>query len=115
MYQEYWQFESKPFEPIGDSRYFFPCESQSGALHKLRYAVESRRGAALLAGPSGIGKTLLVRALREQLGDAVGKFVQVVFPLMSSRDFLAYLAEEIGAPPADPPERILFALKRHGI
>ncbi len=108
MYQEYWQLESKPFEPIGDSRYFFLCESHRGALHKLRYAVESRRGAALLAGPSGIGKTLLVRMLREELGgagDAVGKFVQVVFPLMSSRDFLAYLAEQIGAPPADPPER----------
>ena len=105
MYQEYWQLESKPFEPIGDSRYCFPCESHRGALHKLRYAVESRRGAALLAGPSGIGKTLLVRVLREELGDAVGKFVQVVFPLMSSRDFLAYLAEQIGAPPADSPER----------
>ncbi len=111
MYQEYWQLESKPFEPIGDSRYFFPCESHRGALHKLRYAVESRRGAALLAGPSGIGKTLLVRVLREQLGgaggagDTVGKFVQVAFPLMSSRDFLAYLAEQIGAPPVYPPER----------
>lgn len=105
MYREYWQLESKPFEPIGDSRYFFPCESQRGALHKLRYAVESRRGAALLAGPSGIGKTLLVRELRDELGDAVGKFVQVVFPLMSSRDFLAYLAEEIGAPPVESPQR----------
>ncbi len=41
----------------------------------------------------------------EELGDTVGKFVQVVFPLMSSRDFLAYLAAEIGAPPADSPER----------
>jgi type II secretory pathway predicted ATPase ExeA len=105
MYREYWQLESKPFEPIGDSRYRFPCESQSGALNKLRYAVESRRGAALLAGPSGIGKTLLVRQLRVELGDAVGKFVQVVFPLMSSRDFLAYLAEEIGAPATELPQR----------
>jgi len=105
MYQEYWQLESKPFEPIGDPSYFFPCESQRGALHKLRYAVESRRGAALLAGPSGIGKTLLIKQLRDELGDSLGKFAQIVFPLMSSRDFLAYLAEEIGAPQADSPER----------
>ena len=112
MYQEYWQLETKPFEPTSDARFFFPCESQRGALHKLRYAVESRRGAALLTGPSGIGKTLLVQALRDQLGDAVGKFVQVVFPLMSSRDLLAYLAEEIGAPPADPPEHTIEASLR---
>jgi type II secretory pathway predicted ATPase ExeA len=112
MYREYWQLESKPFEPIGDSRFCFPCETQRGALHKLRYAVESRRGAALLAGPSGIGKTLLVRQLREELGGAVDRFVQVVFPLMSSRDFLAYVADEIGAPPAESGERSVEASLR---
>jgi general secretion pathway protein A len=112
MYREYWQLETKPFEPNADSRFFFPCESQRGALHKLRYAVDNRRGAALLTGPAGIGKTLLVQTLREQLGDAVGSFVQVVFPLMSSRDLLAYLADEFGAPPADPPERTIEASLR---
>ncbi|MCG8449024.1 MAG: ATP-binding protein, partial [Pirellulales bacterium] len=105
MYREYWQLESKPFEPASDSRFVFPSEAQRGALHKLRYAVESRRGAALLTGPAGCGKTLLTHVLQDQLGDAAGKFVPILFPLMSSRDFLAYLAEQIGAPPADPQQR----------
>lgn len=103
MYQEYWQLESKPFEPAGDSCFFFDSESHQGSLHKLRYAIESRRSAALLTGPSGTGKTLLLNRLRQQLGDGVGPFVQVVFPQMSSRDLLVYLAEQLGAPPADPP------------
>lgn len=112
MYQDYWQLETKPFEPAADARFFFPCESQRGALHKLRYAIDSRRSAALLAGSAGVGKTLLVQMLREQLGEAIGKFVEVVFPLMSSRDLLAYLAEELGAPPAEPPERTVEASLR---
>jgi len=104
MYEEYWQLESKPFEPTVTEQFRFASAAQQATLHKLRYAIESRRAAALLAGPSGVGKTLLTQMLQEQLGENVGKFVRVVFPLMSSRDFLVYLAEQLGAPPADPPQ-----------
>ncbi len=109
MYEEYWQLATKPFEPTPTDSFRYASASQQAALHKLRYAIESRRGAALLAGPSGTGKTLLTTLLSEQLGgDQLGerasKFVRVVFPLMSSRDFLVYLAEQLGAPPADPPQ-----------
>jgi len=107
MYEEYWQLAAKPFEPAADSRFFYQGEAQQAALHKLRYAIESRRSAALLTGPSGIGKTLLCQALSDQLGETIGPFVQVVFPLMSSRDFLVYLAEELGAPPCDPPQHTI--------
>ncbi len=104
MYEDYWQLASKPFEPTYDSRFFISCESQQSALHKLRYAIESRRAAAMLVGPSGMGKTLLAQVLGQQLDDGVSQFVSVVFPLMSSRDLLVYLAEQIGAPPADPAQ-----------
>lgn len=104
MYEDYWQLATKPFEPNAAEPFRYASASQQAALHKLRYAVDSRRGAALVAGPSGIGKTLLTDILSEQLGDSVGKFVRVVFPLMSSRDFLVYLAEQLGTPPADPPQ-----------
>ncbi len=107
MYQEYWQLDSKPFEPATEERFLVTCESHQAAMHKLRYALESRRGAALLAGPSGVGKTLLTHSLRSQLSDVIQPFVEVVFPLMSSRDLLAYLAEELDAPPADPSQRTI--------
>ncbi|HVT27247.1 MAG TPA: ATPase, partial [Lacipirellulaceae bacterium] len=61
MYLNYWQLASKPFEPSADNKTFFPCETHEAALLKLRYAVDSRRGAVLLAGPAGVGKTAVVR------------------------------------------------------
>jgi len=103
MYLEYWQLTSRPFETCGDRAAFFPCEAQEAALLKLRYAAENRRGAALLAGPAGVGKTMLVQLFRTSLVESFRPFVHLVFPQMSSRDLLVYLAEQLGAPPADPP------------
>ncbi len=103
MYLDYWQLTTKPFEPCSDRAAFYPCEAQEAALLKLRYAVENRRGAALLAGPAGVGKTMLVGLLRSSLAESFRPLVHLVFPQMSSRDLLVYLAEQVGAPPADPP------------
>ncbi len=97
MYQEYWQLDCKPFEPTGDARFLFPSPGHQSALHKLRYAIESRRPAALLAGAAGVGKSLLWQTLVGQLGNSVGRCAQLLFPLMSPREMLAYLAEHLGA------------------
>jgi type II secretory pathway predicted ATPase ExeA len=95
MYQAYWQFQAKPFETGVDPQFYFPSESHQGAILKLRYAVESRRGGTLLAGPSGSGKTLLVAMLREILGPAYAPFVHLVFPQMTTEDLLEYLSLEM--------------------
>jgi type II secretory pathway predicted ATPase ExeA len=107
MYLDYWQLATKPFESVTQRAGFFPSESHEAALLKLRYAVENRRGAAVVAGPAGVGKTMLVQLLRDELNDSFRPQVHLVFPQMSSRDLLVYLAEQLGAPPADPPRHTI--------
>jgi general secretion pathway protein A len=97
MYEQYWQFDRRPFESNLEERFYYPSETHQGAILKLRYAVENGADAALLAGPSGSGKSLLVHTLRRQLSGDFAPFVHVVFPQMNTVELLTYLADELGA------------------
>lgn len=101
MYEEYWKLEVKPFEPAADARFLFASQDRTAALHKLRYAIENRRPAALLTGPAGCGKTLLWHAVAGQMEESIGIAAEFLFPLMSPREMLAYLADQISARPAE--------------
>ncbi len=92
MYEAYWQLEEKPFENTPDPRFFYPGAPHQAALLKLRYAIENHRGGALLAGASGLGKTLVVGMLRTVLDDEFAPFVHLVFPQMEADELLGYLA-----------------------
>jgi type II secretory pathway predicted ATPase ExeA len=102
MYESYWQLNSKPFENSTESGFYYPGESHQGAMLKLRYALESRRGAAVLSGAAGLGKTLVARTLLQQLPESFAPQVHLVFPQMPADRLLAYLAKELsgrtGAP-----------------
>ena len=106
MYLDYWQLASKPFQSQPSEAFRFQSEAFQAAEHKLRYALESRLPAVALAGPAGVGKTLLIESLAQQ-SDLTGPLVHVVFPQMSERDLLVYLAEQLGAPPAAEPRHTI--------
>jgi general secretion pathway protein A len=97
MYEDYWQLQSRPFDDVIDAASYYPSEVHQAALLKLRYAIENQRGAALLCGASGSGKTLIVNTLRRQLPPTCSPLVHVVFPTLTPRELVAYLADEVGA------------------
>jgi general secretion pathway protein A len=112
MYEAYWQLERKPFENTSDTRFYFPGEAHQGALLKLRYAVENRRGAALLSGASGLGKSLLVQTLARQLSEEFTPLVHVVFPDMPPAQLLAYLADELAGTRAEKAPTIAQSVRQ---
>ena len=94
MYESYWQLDQKPFENTADPQFYFPGETHQAALLKLRYAVENRRGGALLCGEAGTGKTFILSMLRQSLGEVYSPLIHLVYPQMTPAELLAYLADE---------------------
>jgi type II secretory pathway predicted ATPase ExeA len=106
MYEAYWKMKQNPFDTFPDVPYFYESETHQAALLKLHYLVENRKGAGLLVGGGGYGKSFLLHVLSQQLGEQHGPVVPVLFPQMSPAELLAYIAVELGAKTDDDPEPI---------
>ncbi|RLS53780.1 MAG: hypothetical protein DWH91_13535 [Planctomycetota bacterium] len=99
MYERYWQLDRPAFECDLDVRFYFASRSHQGALLKLRFALEHRKGAALLVGDHGIGKTYLTHVLEQDFQDSRTGLIRLNFPQLSPTDMLGYLAMRLGATP----------------
>ncbi|MCM8763385.1 MAG: ATPase, partial [Candidatus Omnitrophica bacterium] len=61
MYERYWNLKEKPFENTPDPRFIYLSPQHEEALSRLIYAIREQKGAVLLTGEYGSGKTLLSR------------------------------------------------------
>ena len=99
MYERYWHLDRPAFESDFDAEFYYPARSHQGALLKLRFCLEHRKGIALLVGEHGVGKTYLTQVLEQELDGSPRPFLRLVFPQLSPADMLSYLAMRLGASP----------------
>lgn len=67
MYQSYWGLRDAPFRNTLDSRRFVRSEAYEEALARMHFLVEGHWRLALLLGPAGIGKSLLLQQFAGEL------------------------------------------------
>ncbi len=68
-YLEYYALEEHPFSNVVDSRFYWNSPQQADALMKLKYAIDTRKGLAVVIGNIGAGKTTLARKILEELDE----------------------------------------------
>ncbi len=67
MYVAYWNLRERPFQNIADTRFVYLSEQQREGLARLIYVVEERKLGGVLAGPYGVGKTMILEMLAEKI------------------------------------------------
>jgi general secretion pathway protein A len=72
VYLAHWNLQRRPFRDAPDTRFFFHSAAHDAVLAELLYAVDEERSAAVLVGPFGSGKSLVLRALFGGLAGAGG-------------------------------------------
>jgi type II secretory pathway predicted ATPase ExeA len=90
MYLNYWKFREKPFENTPDPKFLYKTANHEEALMRMIYCIEENKGAAMMTGEYGCGKTLLTRALLRELfkEEDSYKVALIVNPSFASNDFL---------------------------
>ena len=68
-YLEYYKLKEHPFSNVVDSRFYYNSPLHSDAMLKLKYAVDTRKGLAVVIGGIGTGKTTLARRFLEELDE----------------------------------------------
>ncbi|MGA9236699.1 MAG: AAA family ATPase [Desulfobacterales bacterium] len=92
MYLSYYNLAEKPFRIDTDPRFLWFGEKHQEALAVLKYGVLERNGFVVLTGGIGTGKTTLLNALLESLGDDV-LVANINNPKLDTLDFLKIVAK----------------------
>jgi type II secretory pathway predicted ATPase ExeA len=98
MYEAHWGLKEKPFENTPDPRFIYYSQQHQEALSRMLYVVSERKGAALLSGEYGSGKTLLSRVLSQELQqEDKYKTVCIFNPRLSSLEFIKEIVYQLEA------------------
>ncbi|GBE00219.1 archaeal ATPase [bacterium BMS3Abin07] len=97
-YLEFYRLKEHPFSNVVDNRFYFNSHQLANALIKLKYAIDSQRGLAVVVGDIGTGKTTLARRLLEDLdeGSYEATLLVVIHSSVSSDWLLKKLAMLLG-------------------
>jgi len=95
MYREYFGLSAYPFSTTPDPHFYYPSAKHREALACLLYAVEQRKGFALITGEVGSGKTMLCRAVLDRFPDNV-ETALIVHTLLGPDEFCQAICAEFG-------------------
>lgn len=98
MYLNHWNLSAPPFENISNPAFFYPSSMHKEALERLSYAVFQGKGAAMIVGGVGIGKTMVCRALVRKLSRERYRIATMNNPALEPIDFLTMVARLFKVP-----------------
>ncbi|MFH1380159.1 MAG: AAA family ATPase [bacterium] len=113
MYLKHWNLKEKPFENTPNPKYFYNSLQHEEAFARMMYVIKEDKGAGMITGLFGCGKTILARALHMELGQGIYKIGFIVNPRLDEVGILKMICRQLGT--SDIPEQkadVLMVLEK---
>lgn len=111
LIREFWELIRDPFtKDFSEERLWLDKERQSSS--KLLEQTVRHRQHALVVGESGVGKTCILRGLRESLSQTQFRVLYIAHVTLGKRDFFRQLCFAMGLEPKATPAAMFEAIQR---
>ncbi|MEX0677153.1 MAG: AAA family ATPase [Pirellulales bacterium] len=98
MYETFFEFHSRPFVSVPQTKTYFPAAAIENARRTLTRLIERSEGPGLVIGPPGTGKSLLCQLLAEQFRDRFAVVLLTSGRLKTCQAMLQAILYELGLP-----------------
>lgn len=97
-YLEFYKLKEQPFSNVVDNRFYYDNPQLSEALVRIKYAVDTMKGLAVVVGDIGTGKTTLARKILDELDEKVyeAALLVVLHSSVTSDWLMKKIAMQIG-------------------
>ncbi len=97
MYLDFWNLREHPFQNVEDSRFAYLSDQHHEGLARLVYLVQNRKLGGVLTGPYGVGKTMVLELLGQQLRkEKATRFTRIDYHPGSTTALARYLLSALG-------------------
>jgi general secretion pathway protein A len=97
MYLDFWNLKEHPFQNVDDTRFAYLSDQHHEGLARLVYLVENRKLGGVLTGPYGVGKTMVIELLAQQLRKSGNtRFARIDYHPGSTASLARYILSSIG-------------------
>ena len=108
MYLEHWGLQKTPFANVPSRDVFYRSPQHEEALRRLLYAIENRKGVAMLTGEVGCGKTTVTKALSNHLNRDQFQFQIISNPALQPTDLIKAIVLKLGDNNSDNGSKTLL-------
>ena len=96
MYEDYYQFQAKPFQLSPDPDFLFSSWGHRRAMAYLTYGVHQGEGFIVITGEIGAGKTMLASTLARKMTSQTFVLAQIVSTSLEADDLVRTVASAFG-------------------
>jgi len=114
MYLEHWHLKHFPFENVPDPGYFFESDIHHMVFDDLTDAIMRRKGAIMLTGDIGCGKTTITQRVLLSLPEKRFDIAFITYPCLSPLEMLREINQQLGLDSeCTDKNTLLHALQQH--